>query len=65
VTVAAARLLIVDDESAQMRRVCDTLNLEATPPMVSAPPAGSGGTASRRVRPAVDRLMMPEMDGFA
>ena len=27
-TPAAARLLIVDDESAQMRALCDTLGLE-------------------------------------
>ncbi len=64
-TSAAARLLIVDDESAQMRALCDTLSLEGY--------ATEGFTSARQalaaLRPGafdllLTDLMMPEMDGF-
>jgi two-component system, sensor histidine kinase and response regulator len=65
VTRVAGRLLIVDDESAQMRALCDTLVLEgyATHGFSSAQQALS------ELRPGqfdllLTDLMMPEMDGI-
>jgi two-component system, sensor histidine kinase and response regulator len=65
VTAAVARLLIVDDESAQMRALCDTLVLEGyvTHGFTSAQ------QALTELRPGqfdllLTDLMMPEMDGI-
>jgi two-component system sensor histidine kinase/response regulator len=65
VTRGAGRLLIVDDESAQMRALCETLGLEgyATHGFISAQ------QALRELRPGefdllLTDLMMPEMDGI-
>jgi two-component system sensor histidine kinase/response regulator len=65
VSRGAARLLIVDDESAQMRALCETLGLEgyATHGFVSAQ------QALKELRPGefdllLTDLMMPEMDGI-
>jgi two-component system sensor histidine kinase/response regulator len=65
VTRGAARLLIVDDESAQMRALCETLGLEgyATRGFISAQ------QALTELRPGefdllLTDLMMPEMDGI-
>jgi two-component system sensor histidine kinase/response regulator len=65
VTRGAARLLIVDDESAQMRALCETLGLEgyATHGFISAQ------QALTELRPGkfdllLTDLMMPEMDGI-
>jgi two-component system, sensor histidine kinase and response regulator len=65
VTRGAARLLIVDDESAQMRALCETLGLEgyATHGFISAQ------QALAELRPGefdllLTDLMMPEMDGI-
>ena len=64
-SAAAGRLLIVDDESAQMRALCDTLSVEGY--------ALQGFTSARQalsaLRPAefdllLTDLMMPEMDGI-
>lgn len=64
-SAAAGRLLIVDDESAQMRALCDTLSVEgyALQGFTSAQQALSA------LRPAefdllLTDLMMPEMDGI-
>jgi two-component system, sensor histidine kinase and response regulator len=59
------RLLIVDDESAQMKALCDTLALEgfATTGLVSA----AAALAELRVQEfdlLLTDLMMPEMDGI-
>jgi len=66
VTRTKARLLIVDDESAQMRALCDTLSVEGyiTRGFTSAQDALAA------VRPGefdllLTDLMMPEMDGIA
>jgi two-component system sensor histidine kinase/response regulator len=65
VTRGGARLLIVDDESAQMRALCETLGLEgyATHGFISAQ------QALTELRPGkfdllLTDLMMPEMDGI-
>jgi two-component system, sensor histidine kinase and response regulator len=65
VSAAVARLLIVDDESAQMRALCDTLVLEGyvTHGFTSAQ------QALTELRPGqfdllLTDLMMPEMDGI-
>jgi len=66
-----ARLLIVDDESAQVVALCRTLALEG----YATTGAGSGPEALSALRTAADRacafdvlitdLMMPDMDGIA
>ncbi len=61
-----ARLLIVDDESAQMRALCDTLSLEG----YAAEGFSSAHQALAALRPGafdllLTDLMMPEMDGIA
>jgi two-component system sensor histidine kinase/response regulator len=63
---AAARLLIVDDEAAQLRALCDTLQLEG----YVTHGYGSGQQALAALRPGevdllLTDLMMPEMDGIA
>jgi two-component system sensor histidine kinase/response regulator len=65
VTRAAARLLIVDDESAQMRALCDTLGLEG----YATHGFSSARQALTELRPGqfdllLTDLMMPEMDGI-
>jgi two-component system sensor histidine kinase/response regulator len=65
VTRAAARLLIVDDESAQMRALCDTLVLEG----YATHGFSSAQQALTALRPGdydllLTDLMMPEMDGI-
>ncbi len=64
-TRPAARLLIVDDESAQMRALCDTLSLEG----YAAHGFSSAQKALKELRPGafdllLTDLMMPEMDGI-
>jgi two-component system sensor histidine kinase/response regulator len=61
----AARLLIVDDESAQMRALCDTLSLEG----YVTHGFSSARQALAELRPGefdllLTDLMMPEMDGI-
>ncbi len=63
---AAARLLIVDDEVAQMRALCDTLGLEG----YATQGFSSAQRALEALRPGefdllLTDLMMPEMDGIA
>ena len=62
----AARLLIVDDESAQMRALCDTLGVEgyATRGYSSAREA-LADLGSDQYDLVLTDLMMPEMDGIA
>ena len=60
-----ARLLIVDDESAQLRALCDTLGLEG----YETQGFGSAKRALEALRPGafdllLTDLMMPEMDGI-
>ncbi len=64
-TAAAARLLIVDDEAAQMRALCDTLSLEG----YETQGFNSARQALAALRPGdfnllLTDLMMPEMDGI-
>ena len=64
-TRAPARLLIVDDESAQMRALCDTLGLEG----YATHGFSSAQQALTELRPGqfdllLTDLMMPEMDGI-
>jgi len=66
VTGAGTRLLIVDDESAQMRALCDTLSSEG----YSTRGLSSAQEALKVLRPGefdllLTDLMMPEMDGIA
>jgi len=65
VTGAAARLLIVDDEVAQMRALCDTLDLEG----YSTQGFSCAKDALTALRPGefdllLTDLMMPQMDGI-
>jgi two-component system sensor histidine kinase/response regulator len=66
VTGGVARLLIVDDEAAQMRALCDTLGMEgyATQGFSSARAALESLRAGEFDLLLTD-LMMPEMDGIA
>jgi two-component system, sensor histidine kinase and response regulator len=64
-TSGIARLLIVDDEAAQLRALCDTLQLEG----YSTTGFSSGQQALGVLRPGqfdllLTDLMMPEMDGI-
>jgi two-component system sensor histidine kinase/response regulator len=64
-TTASARLLIVDDEAAQLRALCDTLQLEG----YSTRGFSSAQQALTELRPGevellLTDLMMPEMDGI-
>ena len=64
-SAAVARLLIVDDESAQMRALCDTLVLEG----YITHGFSSARQALTELRPGqfdllLTDLMMPEMDGI-
>jgi two-component system sensor histidine kinase/response regulator len=64
-TPTTARLLIVDDESAQMRALCDTLGLEG----YATRGFSSAQQALAELRPGqydllLTDLMMPEMDGI-
>jgi len=61
-----ARLLIVDDEAAQLRALCDTLAIEG----YSTSGYGSAREALRQLKPGAYELLitdlkMPEMDGIA
>jgi two-component system sensor histidine kinase/response regulator len=61
-----ARLLIVDDEIAQMRALCDTLRLEG----YATQGFSSAREAAAALRPGevdllITDLMMPEMDGIS
>ncbi len=63
---SAARLLIVDDEAAQLRALCDTLQLEG----YVTQGFGSGQQALGILRPGefdllLTDLMMPAMDGIS
>ena len=63
---APARLLIVDDEGAQMRALCDTLQLEG----YATQGFSSAREALAELRPGtvdllLTDLMMPEMDGIS
>jgi signal transduction histidine kinase len=65
-TEPQARLLIVDDERAQMRALCDTLKLEG----YATQGFNSAREALAALRPGevdllITDLMMPEMDGIA
>jgi two-component system sensor histidine kinase/response regulator len=65
-TLPAARLLIVDDEVAQMRALCDTLGLEG----YVTQGFSSARLALEALRPGefdllLTDLMMPEVDGIA
>jgi two-component system sensor histidine kinase/response regulator len=65
-TETGGRLLIVDDEVAQMRALCDTLALEG----YTARGFSSAREALAAVHPGefdllLTDLMMPEMDGIA
>jgi two-component system, sensor histidine kinase and response regulator len=65
-TAASARLLIVDDEIAQMRALCDTLQLEG----YTTRGVNSARQALAELHPGeidllLTDLMMPEMDGIA
>jgi len=64
-TQVTARLLIVDDESAQMRALCDTLGVEG----YATQGFSSARQALAALRPGefdllITDLMMPEMDGI-
>jgi DNA-binding NtrC family response regulator len=66
VTRETARLLIVDDELAQLRALCDTLSVEG----YVTQGFSSARDALAAVRPGrfdllLTDLMMPEMDGIA
>jgi two-component system sensor histidine kinase/response regulator len=65
-TAGPARLLIVDDESAQMRALCDTLQLEGylTEGFSSARQALEG-LRPGQIDLLLTDLMMPEMDGIS
>ena len=65
-TDGGARLLVVDDERAQLRALCDTLALEGyvTEGFSSGPDALRGLTAGKFDLLLTD-LMMPGMDGIA
>ena len=61
-----ARLLIVDDETAQMRALCDTLEIEGYQPTGYS----SATKALANLRPGefdllLTDLMMPELDGIS
>jgi len=65
-TEALARILIVDDETAQMKALCDTLTMEGY--------STTGFNSARRALEALHKqefdllltdLMMPDMDGIA
>jgi two-component system sensor histidine kinase/response regulator len=65
-TAGPARLLIVDDEAAQMRALCDTLQLEG----YLTEGFSSARQALAELRPGevdllLTDLMMPEMDGIS
>jgi hypothetical protein len=65
VSSAKARLLIVDDEAAQLRALCDTLKLEG----YATEGFSAGQQALSVLRPGnfdllLTDLMMPEMDGI-
>ncbi len=64
--VAPAPLLIVDDETAHMRALCDTLQLEGY--STTGVSSASAALAAMREKPfdlLLTDLMMPEMDGIA
>jgi hypothetical protein len=65
VTLTPPRLLIVDDESAQMKALCDTLTLEgfSTTGFVSAA-AALAELRTQEFDLLFTDLMMPEMDGI-
>ena len=65
-STAAARLMIVDDEAAQLRALCDTLSLEG----YATSGFSSAQQALAELKPGaadllLTDLMMPEMDGIA
>ena len=65
-TQVAARLLIVDDELAQMRALCDTLGVEGYDTVgFSSAREALGALRSGRFDLLLTDLMMPEMDGIA
>ena len=62
---ARARLLIVDDEAAQMQALCDTLQLEGF--VTSGFTSGTAAVAALREQPfdlLLTDLMMPQIDGI-
>jgi CheY-like chemotaxis protein len=66
VTRTAARLLIVDDEVAQMRALCDTLGSEGYAPQgFSSARQALNALRAGEFDLLLTDLMMPEMDGIA
>ncbi|MBW4053399.1 MAG: response regulator, partial [Proteobacteria bacterium] len=60
-----ARLLVVDDEAAQLRALCDTLELEGYAPTGFASPREAlSGLQPDTFDLLLTDLMMPEMDGI-
>jgi hypothetical protein len=63
---AQGRLLVVDDESAQMRALCDTLDFEGYATQgFSSPRAAIAALRPGEFELLLTDLMMPEMDGIA
>src|SRR4051795_8456604 len=61
-----ARLLVVDDEAAQMKALCDTLELEGYSIFGFTSPGQALAMLRQHVFDLVlTDLMMPEMDGIA
>ena len=64
-TAVAGRLLIVDDEAAQMKALCDTLELEGyITAGYSSPQRALAELRAGEVDLLLTDLMMPEMDGI-
>ena len=65
-TTKSGRLLIVDDEAAQMRALCETLGAEGyTTTGFSSPLAALAALQPGKVDLLITDLMMPDMDGIA
>jgi signal transduction histidine kinase len=65
-TTSAARLMIVDDEWAQMRALCDTLGEQGYEPQgFTSPTQALAALATQPCDLLLTDLMMPQMDGIA